>query len=207
MKPDQKQIYYILGEDDRSVRFSPHLDLVKSQGYEVILFTDPMDSFVLLNLKNYKEYSVENVATAKIEPPQKSEEKTDEPSEKLAVDDYPALIERFKAVLGDKVTDVRMTDRLSGSPARLADPEGTLNPEMQRVYKMLRKEFETPKKVLELNPRHPIVTRLNAVGADHPLNQLVIEQIFEDALLVEGIHPEPASMIGRIQDLIEAALK
>jgi len=207
MKPEQKQIYYILGEDDRSVRFSPHLDLVKNHGYEVVLFTDPMDPFVLLNLKSYKDHSLENVATAKIEPAKEADTKTEEPSEKLAVDDYPALIERFKAVLGDKVTAVHMTDRLSDSPARLVDPEGTLNPEMQRVYKMIRKEYETPKKVLELNPKHPILTRLNVISADNPLNRIVIELIYEDALLVEGIHPEPASMIGRIQELIEAALK
>ena len=119
---------------------------------------------------------------------------------------HAALLGRFKAQLGERVTDVRMTDRLTGSPARLVDPEGALNQEMQRVYRMLNREFEAPKKVLELNPRHQILVRLNALPQDDQLSALVIEQIYEDALLIEGLHPDPASMISRIQKLIEAAL-
>ena len=99
-----------------------------------------------------------------------------------------------------------MSTRLSDSPARLVDPEGALNQEMQRVYKLLNRDFEVPKKVLELNPRHPILTGLNSLAADNPLNAIIIEQIYEDALLIEGLHPDPASMIARIQKLIEAAL-
>jgi molecular chaperone HtpG len=104
------------------------------------------------------------------------------------------------------VTDVRMTERLSDSPARLVDPEGVLNQEMQRVYRLLNREFEVPKKVLEINPRHPIMVRLNTLAADSPLNALITEQVYEDALLIEGLHPDPASMIARIQKLMEAAL-
>ena len=77
---------------------------------------------------------------------------------------------------------------------------------MQRVYRMLNREFEAPKKVLELNPRHPILLRLNALPAGDPLGALVIEQVYEDALLIEGLHPDPASMIERIQKLMEAAI-
>jgi molecular chaperone HtpG len=117
------------------------------------------------------------------------------------------LIERFKSRLGDKVTDVRMTDRLSDSPARLVDPEGVPNQEMQRVYRLLKEDFPTPKKVLELNPRHPIVVQLNALPSDADLAQLIIDQIYEDALLIEGLHPDPAGMIERIQKIIQAAIK
>jgi len=82
-----------------------------------------------------------------------------------------------------------------------------MNQEMQRVYRMLDRDFEVPKKVLEINPKHPIIVKLNALAADDPLSSVVIEQIFEDALLIEGLHPDPASMISRIQKLMEAALK
>ena len=64
-----------------------------------------------------------------------------------------------------------------------------------------------PKKVLELNPRHPILTRLNALPAESPVAALIIEQVYEDALLIEGLHPDPAGMISRIQKLMEAALE
>jgi HSP90 family molecular chaperone len=117
------------------------------------------------------------------------------------------LIERFKTQLAERVTNVRTTSRLVESPARLVDPEGTLNPEMQRVYKMLNREFEMPLKVLEINPNHAILKRMSSLPADDPLNELVIEQVYEDALLIEGLHPDPASMINRIQRLLEAALK
>jgi molecular chaperone HtpG len=117
------------------------------------------------------------------------------------------LIERFKKQLGDRVSDVRMTDRLSDSPARLADPAGTPNQHMQRVFRMLKEDFQVPKKVLELNPSHPIMTGLNALPADSPLAGIVIEQVFEDALLIEGLHPDPVGMIPRIQKIMEQALE
>jgi molecular chaperone HtpG len=102
---------------------------------------------------------------------------------------------------------VRTTERLSDSPARLVDPEGAPDQSMQRVYKMMDKAFEMPKKVLEVNPRHTIIAGLAALPADDPRFPLIAEQVFEDALLVEGLHPDPVSMVGRIQELIARALE
>ena len=207
MKPDQKKIYYIMGDDEQSVIYSPHLDVMKHYDYEVLIFSDPIDAFMLVRLKEYKEYELVNVAQANLALPE-GEAPEDESEEKptLSEADNQALIKRFKAQLGERVTDVRMTDRLSGSPARLVDPEGALNQEMQRVYRMLNREFEVPKKVLELNPRHNILARLSALAEDDEISKMVIEQVYEDALLIEGLHPDPASMIQRIQKLMEAAL-
>jgi len=114
---------------------------------------------------------------------------------------------RFKRQLGERVEDVRTTERLSSSPARLVDPEGALNQEMQRVYRLLDKEFEVPKKVLELNASHPILVGLYSLEDEDPLSDLLIEQVYEDALLIEGLHPDPASMIKRIQEIMQRALK
>jgi molecular chaperone HtpG len=206
MQPGQEQIYYILGEDDRSVLYSPHLDLVKGYSYEVLLLTDPVDAFMLARLTKYREHSLQNVATADLQPKETPQgEAEQQPS--VPEGDESALVERFRAQLSDRVSAVRMTGRLSDSPARLVDAEGAPNQEMQRVYRLLQRDFEAPKKVLELNPRHPILVRLNSFPSDSPLNALVIEQVFEDALLIEGLHPDPASMIQRIQKLIEAALE
>ena len=102
---------------------------------------------------------------------------------------------------------MRTTERLSSSPARLVDPEGALNQEMQRVYRLLNKEFEVPKKVLELNADHPILKGLYKLDRDDPLSKLLIEQVYEDALLIEGLHPDPASMIARIQEIMQRAIK
>ena len=204
MQDGQKEIYYIVGEDSKSVLLSPHLDYFQSQGTEVLLLTDPMDSFMLMGLRKYKDFELKNVAQADIETPEKTEEKTE--AEKIPDDDFNALIERFKEVLGERVEDVRASKRLSQSVARLVDPEGSLNPELQRVYKYLGQDYEVPKKILELNPSHMILKNLVGMDSGTELRNLIIEQIYESALLVEGLHPDPSSMAPRIQQIIEAAL-
>jgi molecular chaperone HtpG len=202
MKPDQKLIYFIVGEDPRSVLRSPHLDYFQQQDTEVLLLTEPIDSFMLMGLRKYKDYELQNVAQAEIPEQTKESEK----QEQIAEADFSKLIERFKQVLGERVTDVRASNRLSQSVARLVDAEGALNPELQRVYKYLGKEYEVPKKILELNPSHAILRKLLDLAPDSDLQTLVIEQIYDSALLVEGLHPDPSSMAPRVQQIIEAAL-
>ena len=126
--------------------------------------------------------------------------------ELIAEADFSKLIERFKQVLGERVNDVRASNRLSQSVARLADADGALNPELQRVYKYLGKEYEIPKKILELNPSHVILKKLLDLDSASELQTLIIEQIYDSALLVEGLHPDPSSMAPRVEQIIEAAL-
>jgi molecular chaperone HtpG len=101
---------------------------------------------------------------------------------------------------------VRASRRLSRSVVRLVDPDGSLNPELQRVYKYLGQDYEVPKKILELNPSHPILKNLVDMDINSGLKTLIIEQIYDSALLVEGLHPDPPSMAPRIQQLMEALL-
>ena len=203
MKPDQKDLYYIVGEDPKSVLRSPHLDYFQTQGTEVLLLTEPMDSFMLMGLHKYKDFELKNVAQADL--PEKPADV--KPEQQIPEDDFKALVERFKQVLGERVTDVRASNRLSQSVARLVDPQGTLNPELQRVYKYLGKDLELPKKILELNPTHPILKNLLKLEPGSELQTLVIEQIFDSALLIEGLHPDPSSMVPRLQQIIQAALE
>src|SRR5215216_5985779 len=156
MQPEQKIIYFIVGDDPKSILRSPHLDYFQSQGTEVLLLTEPMDSFMLMGLRKYKDFELKNVAQAEI-PDQPKETKG---QEQIAEAEFSKLIERFKQVLGERVTDVRASKRLSQSVARLADADDALNPELQRVYKYLGKEYEVPKKILELNPSHVILKKL-----------------------------------------------
>jgi molecular chaperone HtpG len=204
MKEGQRFIYYIVGDDHKSVMRSPHLDYFHSQGTEVLLLTEPMDSFMLMGLRKHKDFELRNVAQAEIEDAEKPKEETE--AEKIPEDEFKSLIERFKQVLGERVTDVRASNRLSQSVARLVDPDGTLNPELQRVYRYLGKEYEVPKKILELNPSHSILKNLLQLDSDSDLQTAIIEQIYDSALLVEGLHPEPSSIAPRVQQIIEAAL-
>jgi molecular chaperone HtpG len=208
MKDGQEKIYYILGDDDRSVARSPHLDYFRKHGYEVITLTDPMDSFMLLGLRQFGDYQLQNVAAPDLElPAVEAEPEAESASDVLPTDDIAGIIERFKAQLGERITDARATDRLTDSVARLVDPEGAMDQEMQRVYRLMDRDYEVPKKVLELNPRHPILAQLSGLPVEAPLAETVIEQIYESALLIEGLHPDPASMLPRIQALMEAALR
>jgi molecular chaperone HtpG len=202
MQPEQKEVYFVVGDDPKSILRSPHLDYFQAQGTEVLLLTEPMDSFMLMGLRKYKDFELKNVAQAEVS----DIPKETEGQEPIAEADFSKLIERFRQVLGERVTDVRASNRLSQSVARLADADGALNPELQRVYKYLGKEYEVPKKVLELNPAHAILKKLLNVDPASELQTLVIEQIYESALLVEGLHPDPSSMAARVQKIIEAAL-
>ncbi len=204
LKEGQTEIFYIIGEDPKSVLRSPHLEYFHSQGTEVLLLTDPLDSFMLMGLRKYKDFELKNVAQADVDTSKKSQ---DEPeAEKIADEDFNTLVERFKAVLGESVADVRASARLSQSVSRLADPDGTMNPELQRVYKYLGKEYEIPKKILELNPSHPMLKKLLKLESGSELQNVIIEQIYDSALLVEGLHPDPTSIAARVQQIMEAAL-
>ncbi len=205
MKEGQKEIYYIVGDDSKSVLRSPHLDYFHSQGTEVLLLTDPMDSFMLMGLHKYKEFELKNVAQADVDTTQKPK---DQPEvEKIADTDFNSLVEHFKTVLGERVADVRASTRLYQSVARLADADASVNADLQRVYKYLGKEYEIPKKVLELNPSHTILKDLLKLDTNSELQNIIIEQIYDSALLVEGVHPDPSSMASRVQQIMEAALK
>jgi molecular chaperone HtpG len=207
LKPEQKKIYYLLGDDERSLAHSPHLDVFRRDGVDVLLMTDPLDSFMLMSLNKYKEFDLASAASEKPEVQTETPDDAAEKEEPLPDSELDALVNRFKFILSERVSDVRTTDRLIDSPARLVDPEGAIGQEVQRVYRLLKHEFETPKKVLEINPRHPILKQLSTQPGGQELDAMIIEQIYENALLIEGLHPDPAGMINRIQELMKAALK
>jgi molecular chaperone HtpG len=207
MKPGQKSLYFLLGDDARSIQRSPHLDYFKKAGYDVMMFTDPIDSFMALGLTTYEGFKFQNVSAADIELPEQEKEEQAEEGVAIAGQDFEDLAQRFREQLGERVSAVKSSSRLSDSVARLVDPEGVLNQEMQRVYRMMDRDFEVPPKILELNPRHPILLNLKELPTDDDLSKAIIEQIYESALLIEGLHPDPAGMIPRIQLLMQAAIK
>ncbi len=211
IKPGQDKIYYILGDDENSVSRSPHLDYFQTHCFEVLTLTDPVDSFMLLGLREYKEFPLQNVADSDLVLPEvQGVEETVEENEDLEPLDeekIEGLLSRFRSILGDKVAEVRATDRLTNSISRLVDAKGSLGQEMQRVYRMMDRDYQIPKKILEINPSHNILKKLSVLEENDPLTKLIVEQIFENTLLIEGLHPDPASMIPGIQELIESTLE
>ena len=210
MKPDQGEIYYIIGDDYKVVARSPHLEYFKKHELEVLYLTDPLDSFMLVGLTEYNGKPLKNVDDAGLNLPEEEPDAQEQAAEAIAADDFETLLARFKEVLGDKVEDVRASKILTDSPCRLVNPPGALNTGLQRVQRLLGKEYEIPKKILEINRGSALIqnisTRLSANSGDPLINPL-IEQLFDSALVSEGIHPNPADMLPRIQQLMEAAAK
>jgi HSP90 family molecular chaperone len=207
MASDQSAIYYLLGEDVESVARSPHLDYFRANDIEVLYLVDPIDNFVIMTLTEFDGQPLKNVDDATLDLPKKKEAKVAEEAAIPEVD-FNRLVGRFVKVLGDKVTEVRESKMLHDSPCRLVAPDSQPGREMQRVHKLLNKAFEVPQKILEINRHHPLMrnlARLVTGTPDDPVIDFAIEQLFENQLLLEGIHPNPATMTARIQALMEAA--
>jgi molecular chaperone HtpG len=207
MQAEQKAIYYILGDDAHSIARSPHLDYFRKHDLEVLFLSDPLDSFMVVALKDFDGKPLQNVDDAKLDLPAAA----DQPIEsKVADDDYAQLVARIKTVLGDKITDVRESKVLSDSPCRLVSPEDAAERDMQRVKRLLGQDYEIPKKIMEINRGHQLMADLAALahsGRNDALLDASIQQLYESALLMEGLLPNPAEMAPRIQLLMEAALR
>lgn len=208
MDVDQEAIYFVLGEDLNSVKRSPHLDYFRANNIEVLYFIDPIDGYMASMLREYEGKPLRNVDDAGLDLPEK-EPDDDSTEESVSEDEFAELIARFKSVLGDRVTDVKGSRQLVNSPCRLVSPEGSVDRDLQRILRLTQEEYELPKKLLELNRRHPVITNLAQIvhsGADNSLVDATIEQLFGNALLLEGIHPNPAEMVEHIQKLMETAV-
>ncbi|MCB9422889.1 MAG: molecular chaperone HtpG [Ardenticatenaceae bacterium] len=209
MPESQTEIYYVLGDSIKSVANSPHLDPFKARDLEVLYWVDPIDPFVSPMLAEYKEKKLRNVDDASIELPELAEEAAeDKPESKLEEADFNRVIGRFVTTLGSRVTEVRASKVLKNSPIRLVSPEDETNRDMQRIQRILDQNYEVPKKIVEVNRNHPLIANLAHLVSDSPDNELInltIEQLYDSALVQEGLHPNPTEMVPRIQQLLELA--
>lgn len=206
MKLEQEEIYYVLGEDVKSVARSPHLDYFRANDIEVLYLVDPIDGYMTSMLREFEGKNLQNVDDAGLKLPEKEEA---EKADALAQPDFDALVGRVKTVLGERVSDVRESKQLVNNPCRLVSPENEFDRDLQRIRRLMEQDFQTPVKILELNRSHPLVRNLGGLVQNDRENRLIdatIEQLFANALLVEGIHPNPAEMVERIQMLMEAAV-
>ena len=206
LQADQTSIYYILGEDLTSVARSPHLDYFRQHDLEVLYLVEPIDSFMIMTLKEFAGKKLQNVDDAALELP-----KDEKPVEsKVENEDFAQLAARIKTALGEQITEVRESKLLTDSPCRLVSPNGEADRDMQRVRRMLGQDYEVPKKIMEINRGHTLVADMASLaktGANDTLLDACIHQLYESALLLEGLLPNPAAMVPRIQQLMEAAAK
>ena len=203
MVEGQKEIYYVLAASPEAARSSPHLDPFTARGIEVLLLSDLMDGFMLQGLREYEGLRLRNIDDADIELP--GEAAT--PEAQVSDEQFTKLAERAAAVLGAKLKEVRASKVLRDSPARLVSDDAT-GREMQRIQQLLGRESEEQPRILELNPGHPLVAALARrveADADDPVVTASLEQLYDNALLLEGLHQNPAAMVPRLLKLMEAA--
>ncbi|WP_419786442.1 molecular chaperone HtpG [Pseudodesulfovibrio sp.] len=208
-KEGQEEIYYAYGPSREALALSPHLEVFRRKGVEVLYLFEPIDEFVMDALRDFEGKTLVSAEHADMAKLDKFEdiEPQDKP-EPLAEEQKPVLdklLARIKAVLGDAVTEVKATGRLSSSPVCLANPDGNVTSSMDKIMRVVSKDTSIPKKVLEVNPDHPLVRNLLVIiekDENDPFIDQAANQLFESALLLEGYLTDPHALVGRVQDLL-----
>lgn len=210
-KEDQKEIYYISGANRQAIELDPHLEIFKRKGLEVIYLTDPVDEIVMSSLRTFKDFelkSADQADTEKIDNFEDVAKDEKEAAEDLNKDDelhFSSLIEKIKNLLGDRVTDVRVSKRLTGSPSVLVNPDDAFSSSMQKIMRMANKDMTVPKKIFEINKDHKLIRNLLKVYKADENDEFiatVVEQLFETAQLQEGDLVDPHKLVQRSNDIL-----
>ena len=211
MPETQEEIYYVLGDNKTTVANSPHLDPFKARELEVLYWVDPLDVLIAPGMMEYKDKKFRNIDDAGLELPDATEAETAEEAESaIAEADFTRLTDYVSSTLGEKVVEVRESKVLKNSPVRLVYPEDAQNREMQRLYRMMGQDYEVPKLIFEVNRSHPLIVNLATLvqeDGDGELVDLTVEQLYDSALVQEGLHPNPTAMLPRIEQLMLLAAK
>lgn len=205
MPEEQPQIYYVSAENRATALKNPKLEIFQKHNVEVLLFLDPIDEFVMSNVPKYKEKDIVELDKADLS----WLDMDDSDAPKVSEDDMTALIEVFKAELGEAVKDVRTSERLVESPCALVTDEA-MSRHMERMMKMMNKDFQGAKRVLELNPKSEIIHLLNDLRAkdiDADLMKTCIQQLFDNVTLIEGELETFQNVVSRGHELMVRALK
>jgi molecular chaperone HtpG len=209
MPADQQEIFYVIGDNLHAAARSPHLDPFNVRGLEVLFWYDPLDIFLAPTMDQYREKRFRNAADADLELPATAET-TDQPEEAPSTPEpaFNRFVGRCVTTLGKRVSEVRASRVLKDSPVRLVSPGGQ-ETDVQRIYRMMGREYETPPLILEINRNHPLIAGLSALVTDQPESPLIgpaIEQLYAGALMQEGLHPNPSDMLPRVQELMQIAV-
>lgn len=213
MPEAQKSVYYLSGPSREALASDPRLELFRKKGIEVLYLYELADEFVLSGIGTYKEKGF--ASADQVNPddladlPDTSSDDTDTPDEKGVLEgaDLDALLGAFRSTLGDRVTDVKVSQRLVGSPACLVNEDG-MSGHMDKVMRMMNKDQELPKRTLEINPKHPMVRSLGGLvknDASDPFVGRAVEQIFESAMLTDGYLTDPHRLVERMQEILTDA--
>ena len=205
-KPDdQKEIYYIAAAGPAAARSSPQLEVFTQRGLEVLLLSDPIDEWVVGHLGEYEGLRFRDItrgALAADELPGKAPVAT---ADGIDSEDAGALLERMKSVLGDEVSDVRSTSRLTDSPSCLALGEHEMGVQMQRILRATGQELPETRPILEINTGHGLFKRLALREGDAELFEDLTRLLHEQAVLTQGrVLDDPGKFVRRLNRLLES---
>ncbi len=205
MKPDQPGIYYIAADSLDTARNSPHIEALRKGGFEVLYMTDPADEWVVDALGSFAEKKFIPAAKGALDLPESDEDKK---AREAKATEFGGLIDGMKKVLEGEVKDVRVTHRLTDSPACLVSEEWNLSPHVERLLRAQGQDVPKQKRILELNPAHGAVVKLNALASagDEAELREWSQLLYDQALIAEGTLPEDPSRLARaIARLMEKA--
>ncbi|MFH1212827.1 MAG: molecular chaperone HtpG, partial [Candidatus Neomarinimicrobiota bacterium] len=205
MPEKQKEIYYLTGENREIIEKNPKLEYFRKYNLEVLLLVDPIDIFIIPSIFEYEKKKLQSIEKADLKLDVK-----DHPAEGQALEEnlLNSLIAVFKETLGDKVEDVTTSSRLVDSPATLVIGKEGLDPQVEKFMKMMNQEVNPQKKILEINPIHPLIknlSRLNIGNSKNPLLRQAILQIYESALLIDGNLENPTGFVTRLVEILTTA--
>jgi molecular chaperone HtpG len=201
MKEGQEKIYFVTADTFNAARNSPHLEIFRKKGIEVLLLSDRVDEWVTGHLTEFAEKQLQSVAKGGLDLGKLEDEAEKKEAEKAA-DEYKELLEKVKTALGDKIKDVRITHRLTDSPACLVADEHDPSGNLARLLKAAGQPVPNSKPILEINPQHPAVMRLKYEDSRFADWAALL---FEQATLAEGGQlDDPAGFVKRINDLMLA---
>ncbi len=212
MKAGQKDIWYVSASSKEAAKLNPHMERFTRKGFEVLYLLEPVEEIALESLQKFNEYTFKNIETADARAlddfadVEKAESDLPKLSD-LEKTEFEQMLERMKEVLGDKVKDVKSTDRLSGSPACMASQDG-VSSTMEKLMRSFQKDDSIPQKVLEINPDHALIRSLLTIYKDDSRSGLFEEMvwgIFDNTVLLDGYMNDPFLMAQRSLKLMEKA--
>ncbi len=200
MQADQKAIYYVTGEKEETLRESPLLEMYRKKNIEVLIMDDPVDELVMPSVGRYKDIEFKSINRSDAAEELKTEQ--DKQEEKQA----EPVIKRMKDVLGDEVKEVKASARLSDSPCCIVVDEKDPTVQMQSLLKAMGQEGPEIKPILEINPTHEIIKKLESVQDDR-LFEDATRLLYEQALLIEGAPvKKPVDFVRRLNSMLGRAL-
>jgi molecular chaperone HtpG len=189
MKEGQADIYYMTGESRSMIENSPHMEAFQAKGYEVLLLTDPVDEMWVEAVRDFDGKQLRSIAKGQVDLDAEQEKKDDEPDRDQQKEEFAPLLSWLTAQLAEQVKEVRLSSRLTTSPAILVGDAQDMTPTLERMYRAMGQEVPRIKRILELNPAHSLVTALRKAHeqrAEEPAVTETAELLYGTALLAEG---------------------